>query len=345
MRYFLLVFIFLLCYNELFAQVWLDGKSFDILSLPVSLLEKQYFCSLYYRDYNKIGRNSFGIYGVLSLFRSNLFLLDIVHSRISYDKINNKGVFVGKAEEELWGGVIGYRYQLWDVDRPFLGLGIKVKYDTLDVYGVDTDITFYSQQAEILSPHVSLGFEDFGFVPKAFILLYRDIPGKILGCNYFAKGLYLLREQNLQFECGVGGMLYQLPPGKISNFVDNLEATFFVRITRYGLENFGFSISLNFRKTPSFPLFLGLRSTSYNNKYIGGSNVSEIYYREVVTTRDVKKLLEEVRELEARVRQIEGFNLGRDMIIQIKQLIKMGAYEQAKSAIEELREYLLEWEY
>lgn len=305
--------------------------------LPFSAQEN--VCEVGFHTCGVSNDNIFSLFGKYTLGRQHSFLLSLTQFDFGYDVYNDVSQKTGSVHKLYYSAVVGYRYQFWDIDKPFLAVGVKTKYlSNIQDYDLDLDLTVLETKTKtFFSPAVSLGIEDIRSLVRYFIVLQQEIKAPI----------------NISF--GLKGSLLS-----VEN-VRSWQAGFFVVATLKEYRRFsdlGLRVSSDFANSgylrTSVNIVLGLKDilpradlkfeTGYRyHEFLGDNGEFLIKLTRKRYTPEVEVLISELRDLERVVMRIKDFTLGQQMVEDARSLIQQGAYDQAREVIEKLRQYLKEW--
>jgi len=314
----------------LFLSVKLCSETIGPDFLPLSAVDNVNEIGFYTRG---VSDNSFySIFGKLTLRREHLFSFSFVREDFSctlYDftsaKVKNE-IFVDYYYN------LGYRYQFWDIDRPFLAVAGSCRYYEKE------KLFFYDFDFSILSsPVISIGVEDINGLERFFVLVTQrfNLPVDVF-CGLKLSSNYVDNQPNWSGTAFVGFSLREFR--RFSDLGIRLEE----RFTRYGHLSTFLGITLGFKNfVHNADLMVDSNVSSHD--YLGINGDFKLKVFKLKHPPEVEMLIKEFRSLEKEVYKIQGFVLGQKMIEDIRSLIEQGAYEQARGVIEKLRLYLKEW--
>ena len=310
----------------LFTRLWCIETSY----LPLSIIENLYEVGFYSRG---VAENSFySIFGKFTIRREHLFSISVVQENFScglYDWTSQK------VKEEIFVDYycnLGYRYQFWDIDKPFLAVALGCKYyEKEKMFFYDFDFSVLS------SPAITLGVENIGSLEKFFVMFSQRFNFPI---NIFC-GLKLDTSHfNNQLNwCGSFFVNFSL---KEFRRFSELSLRFEERFTKYGHFASFVGITLGFKNVISNADLVTTSNVSVHD-LLGSNGDFSLKIIKRKYTPEVEMLIKEFRNLEKEVYKIKDFVLGYKMIEDIRSLIEQEAYDQARGLIEKLRLYLKEW--
>jgi hypothetical protein len=252
-----------------------------------------------------------------------------------YDETSQK---IGFQRERIYGYILGYRYQFWDVDAPFLGFAVKGKYEK-DNFTFDTDMTIYGISSKTLFLSMfTLGVENLPVLPRYYLIFSEEILAPI---NFLIglKGSLVSLKGETTWQAGF------FVAASIKEFkrFSKLELRIDSDFSQAGYLKTNVGVVLSFRDifSPRVDLEVGTKYRSH--VYLGNNGEVYVKAQRKRYTPEVESLIRELRELQEVVSRIRNFALGQNMVETARSLIQQGAYDQARDVIEKLRLYLKEW--
>jgi hypothetical protein len=278
------------------------------------------------------------LFGKYTLGRAHLLSLAVIHKLYSYELYDETSQKIGSQQEGIYGYVLGYRYQFWDVDAPFLGFAVKGKYEK-DNFTFDTDVTIYGTKSKTLFlPAITLGVENVPVLPRYYIILSEEILTPI---NFLVglKGSLLTIEDETVWQAGFFVVVSIKEFKRFSKLELRIDSDF----SQAGYLKTNVGVVLSFRDLirPRVDLEVGTKYRSH--VYLGDNGEFYVKAQRKRYTPEVENLIRELRELQEVVSRIKDFTLGQSMVETARSLIQQGAYDQAREVIDKLRLYLKEW--
>jgi len=278
------------------------------------------------------------LFGKYTLGRAHLLSLAATHKLYSYELYDETSQKIGSQQEGIYGYVLGYRYQFWDVDAPFLGFAVKGKYEK-DNFTFDTDVTIYGIKSKTLFlPAITLGVENAPVLPRWYLIFSEEILAPI---NFLVglKGSLLSVEDETTWQAGFFVVVSIKEFKRFSKLELRVDSDF----SPVGYLRTNVGVVLSFRDIFSPRVDLEVGTKYRRHVYLGDNGEFYVKAQKKRYTPEVENLIRELRELQEVVSRIKDFTLGQSMVETARSLIQQGAYDQAREVIDKLRLYLKEW--
>jgi hypothetical protein len=278
------------------------------------------------------------LFGKYTLGRVHLLSLAVTHKLYSYELYDETSQKVGSQQEGVYGYILGYRYQFWDVDAPFLGFAVKGKYEK-EALTFDTDVTIYGIKSKTLFlPAITLGVENAPVLPRYYLIFSEEIltPINFLLC---LKCSLLSVEDETTWQAGFFVAVSIKEFKRFSKLELRVDSDF--SPVGYLRTNVGVVLSFRDLIRPRVDLEVGTKYRSH--VYLGSNGEFYIKAQRKRYTPEVENLIRELRDLQEVVSRIKNFTLGQSMVETARSLVQQGAYDQAREVIDKLRLYLKEW--
>jgi len=278
------------------------------------------------------------LFGKYTLGRAHLLSLAVIHKLYGYELYDETSQKIGSQQEGIYGYVLGYRYQFWDVDAPFLGFAVKGKYEK-DNFTFDTDVTVYGIKSKTLFlPTITLGIENVPVLPRYYLVFSEEILTPI-SFLVGLKGSFVSVDDETTWQAGF------FVAASIKEFkrFSKLELRVDSDFSQAGYLRTNIGIVLSFRDLikPRVDFEVGTKYRSH--VYLGDNGEFYVKAQRKRYTPEVENLIKELRELQEVVSRIKDFTLGQSMVETARSLIQQGAYDQAREVVDKLRLYLKEW--
>ena len=332
---FVIVIFAVLCLLLFLSQVSQGQVLINVDNQPLSAVGSVNEVGFYIRGIED--RQVLGLFGKYTLLREHLFSLCVLQEDFSYTVYDEHARLLRKEEVSKYSYTLGYRYQFWDIDKPFLGFALKAKY--MDSFSFDVDFTVYESKTKtFFYPSISLGVEDILFIPRYFVVVSQEIRAPI-SVLFGLKGSIAVAEESRGWQVGfwVGASLKEFK--RFSDLSFRVESDF----SEAGYLRTNVGLTLGFKDVVFKKADVETTTKYRYHEYLGDNAEFVVKVVRKKHTPEVENLIKELRELEVVVSRIRDFTLGQSMVEEARALIQQGAYDQAREVVEKLRLYLKEW--
>lgn len=270
-----------------------------------------------------------GIKGKCPLGEKNLFTASFMTMPFKYDVYDTNALFVKEETVSLWAGSFGYRYQLWDVDKAYMSLGGRIKTDG-EITAYDIDVTVFDVIVdENFNTNLILGLQDGGALSGQFIAVNSKIVKKIGRVDIYLKLTY---RKNVTFNSGIK----YIPSLRLKD----KSAGFFLGVEQNAFKGISLNLGIQLFWSRIADILIGTKTDAY----LGGGMFVDVGYRKVIKSFEVENILKDFEILKRKVEENPDFLMGKGMIDSIESLLQTESYPYAAFLIEELKQYLKEYE-